>query len=136
MTNEVPTLEAQKEEAPVLEGAERTRERRAYVPRSDIYETEDAIFVLADMPGVDEDSVEITLAKNVLTITAYAESSDLGDYEPVYAEYESGDYTRRFSLSDQIDQAKIEASLRDGVLKLMLPKAEPARARTIKVKAD
>jgi len=135
MVNEVPTLEAQKEEAPVVEGTERTRERRAYIPRSDIYETDDTIVVLADMPGVDEESIEITLEKNVLTITAYAESSDLDGYELVYAEYESGDYTRRFTLSDQIDQTKIEASLRDGVLKLMLPKAEPAKARTIKVKA-
>lgn len=135
MANETPTWEAKKEEAPIAEGAERTRERRAYIPRSDIYETGEDIIVLADLPGVDEDSVEITLEKNVLTINAYSSASDIGGYELAYAEYESGDYTRRFSLSDQIDQSRIEASLRDGVLRLVLPKAEPAKARKITVSA-
>lgn len=135
MANETPTWEAEKEEAPVVEGAERTRERRAYIPRSDIYETGEAIIVLADMPGADEDSVEITLEKNVLTINAYSSTPDVSGHELVYAEYESGDYTRRFSLSDQIDQGKIEASLRDGVLRLVLPKSEPAKARKIMVSA-
>ena len=135
MANELPTFEAEKEEVPTVEGAERIRERRAFIPRSDIFETEDAIFVLADMPGVDENSVELTLEKNVLTINAYTEAPSLGEYELAYAEYESGDYTRRFSLSDQIDQSKIEASLRDGVLKLVLPKSEPAKARKITISA-
>lgn len=135
MANEMPTLEAAKEEAPAVEGAERTRERRAFVPRADIFETADAIVVLADMPGVDGDAVEITLEKNVLTINAYADEPAADGFEIAYAEYEAGDYTRRFSLSDQIDQSGIVASMHDGVLRLVLPKAEPVKARKIAVKS-
>jgi HSP20 family molecular chaperone IbpA len=125
--------EAEKQE--VTEGeAERTRAGVAFVPRVDIYETDDSIVVLADMPGVDEQSVDITLEKNVLTINGYVEPVQLENYSLAYAEYRVGDYQRSFSLSNQIDQDGIEATVRDGVLRLHLPKAVPT-TRKISVKA-
>jgi len=114
-------------------GAERTRERPAFVPRADVYETGDTIVVVADMPGVDEKSLDITLEDNVLTINAYVEPEMPEGYGLAYAEYRVGDYLRAFTVSDQIDQDGIEATVRDGVLRLYLPKAEEAKMRKIPV---
>jgi HSP20 family protein len=105
--------------------AERTRDRRAFVPRTDVYETDGAIVVVADLPGVDENSVDITLEKSVLTISGYVEPSSPEGYTLAYAEYDVGDYVRSFSLSNEIDQEKIEAKVKDGVLYLLLPKVSP-----------
>jgi HSP20 family molecular chaperone IbpA len=106
-------------------GAERTRERRAYVPRVDIYETEEAMVILADMPGVDENSVDITLEQGVLTLNGYVEDLTFEDYTLAYAEYGVGDYVRRFTIPSEIDEDNIAATLKDGVLRLELPKAQP-----------
>jgi HSP20 family protein len=111
-----------KEEAVTVEGAERTRERRAFSPRADIHETNDAIVVLAEIPGADEKAVDLTLEKNVLTINAYTDAEPHEGMRLVYGEYGLGDYTRSFVLSDKIDREKIEASVKDGVLRLVLTK--------------
>lgn len=132
---ELQTLEAEKQEVTTVDGAERTRARRAYVPRVDIYETDEAIIVLGDMPGVDEKSVDITLEKNVLTINGYVEPVQPDNYSLAYAEYEAGDFQRSFTLSNEIDQDKIEATVKNGVLRLYLPKAGPAKTRKITIKA-
>ena len=116
-----------------LGDAERTRDRKAFVPRADIYEAGDEIIIVADVPGVDENAVEITLEKGVLSIVGYVEPATPGDYELAYAEYEVGDFQRSFRLSDQIDQEKIAATVKDGVLRLHLPKIGPAQARKIAV---
>jgi HSP20 family molecular chaperone IbpA len=136
MTEETKDLQVQEtEKQEVIEsGAERTRERACFVPRADIYETNDGITVVADMPGVDENSVDITLEQNVLTINGYVAPVDPNGYRLAYAEYRVGDYQRRFTISDQIDRDKIEAMMKDGVLRLHLPKVEPT-ARKIAVKA-
>lgn len=134
-TKELQVQDTQKQEVTSMSDAERTRSRKAYVPRADIYETNDEIFVVADMPGVDENSLDITLEKNVLTINGYAESEAPENYSLAYAEYEVGDYQRSFTLSNQIDLDKIEATVNHGVLRLRLPKAGPAKARKIVVKA-
>ena len=131
---ELQTQEVEKQEVPT-NGAERTRARRAFVPRADIFETEDAVVVVADMPGVDENSVDITLEKNVLSIDGYVEPHQPENYSLAYAEYEVGDFHRRFTLSDEVDQDNIQASVKNGVLRLHLPKAGPAQARKISVKA-
>ena len=86
------------------------------------------------MPGVDEHSVDITLEKNVLTIQGLVEPVYPADYSITYAEYEDGDYQRKFTLTNQVDQDKIEATLREGVLRLKLPKIVPTQ-RKISVKA-
>ncbi len=116
-------------------GAERTRDRLAFVPRADVYETDEEIVVVADMPGVSADSVDITLEDNVLTINGYVEPEAPEGYNLVYAEYRVGDYLRAFRLSDQIDRDGIEATVKDGVLRLRLPKVMEARTRKIEVRA-
>ena len=137
MTEETRDLQVQDtEKREVAEAdAERTRDRLAFVPRADIYETEDEIVVVADMPGVDEKSVDITLENNVLTINGVVDMEQPEGYSLSYAEYRVGDYQRAFSLSDQIDQEGIEATVKDGVLRLHLPKITEARVKKIAIKA-
>ena len=127
--------EMQKREASSPVETERTKSMKVFIPRVDICETKDAIILLADMPGVDEKSVDITLEKNVLTLSGRVEPAAYEGYREAYAEYEAGDYERAFTLSDEIDRDKIEASVKDGVLKLTLPKAEPVKLRKISVKS-
>ncbi len=86
---------------------ERTRSRKVYVPKVDIYETVDATVLIADMPGVDENSVDITLEKNILTITGAVKPDVYGGRSMAYAEYDVGDYERAFTISDEIDREKI-----------------------------
>jgi HSP20 family protein len=135
MANESKSLEVQKEEMVPTVGSERTRETRCFIPRADIYETENEISVIVDLPGVDKNSLEISLEKNILKINGYVSQEDPEGYSLAFAEYQIGDYERSFRLSNQIDQNKIDATINDGVLKLRLPKAEAAKSRKIAVKA-
>ena len=136
MSEESREIQVQDTEKQVAETeAERTRDRLAFVPRADIYETDEAIFVVADMPGVGEDSLDITLEKGVLTLNGTVEPEAPEGYSLAYAEYRVGDYVRSFSLSNEIDQGAIEATLKDGVLRLTLPKVTEAQMRKIAVKA-
>lgn len=116
-------------------GTERTRDRLAFVPRADIYEVDEVITIVADMPGVDENTVDIALENNVLTINGYVGPVEMEGHSLAYTEYRVGDYQRAFSLSDQIDQDEIEAVVKDGVLRLRLPKITEARRRKIAIKA-
>lgn len=125
----------QKQESGSGESLERIRTGRVYIPRVDIYETDDAVILLADMPGVSEDDVDITLEKNVLTLTGYVEATEREGYGLRYSEYSEGDYERTFALSDEVDRNRIEATMKDGVLKLTLPKAEEVKARKITVRS-
>ncbi len=122
--HEIQVQDAEKQEIE-QSSAERTRSRRAFVPRVDIYETNDAIILIADMPGVTSDSLEITLEQGVLTLDGYVDTPDPEDHALAYAEYRVGDYVRSFTLSNQINQDAIEATLKDGVLHLQLPKEKP-----------
>jgi HSP20 family protein len=132
-TMELQEQELQKQE--IVEGeAERTRARPAFVPRTDIYETNDSIEVVADMPGVNENTLDITVEQNVLTISGYVEPVEYDGYRQAYSEYRVGDYQRSFTLSGQIDRDKIEATVSGGVLRLHLPKVEPT-TKKIAVKA-
>ena len=135
MTDQNKALEVQKEEMLPTEGTERTRETRCFVPRADIYETEDAMFVMVDMPGVDADNVEITVEKNVLTINGTIDSDLPEGFSLASAEYEIGDYERSFRISNAIDREKIKAEIKHGVLTLELPKAAIAKSQKIKVKS-
>jgi len=128
-------LEVEKQEVEEKSGVERTRSRRAFVPPASIYETEDHVVVLADMPGVDESALEITLEKNELTIYGSVQPFDVEGYSLAYAEFETGDYRRTFILSNEVDRDSIEAILKDGVLRLVMAKAPEAKARRIAVKA-
>ncbi len=117
------------------EGLERTRERQCFVPKTDIYETDEMIVLVADVPGVDRDAVDITLDKNVLSIDAFNSSEEHEGYSVTYSEYVPGDYHRKFRLTKEIDPEKIEAVVADGVLELRMPKSEGARIKKIPIKA-
>lgn len=118
-----------------VSAAERIRNVKTFVPRVDIYENKDSLFLLADMPGVDENTVDIELEKNVLTITGRVENGHVKDAAIMYSEYEIGDYERVFTLSDRIDRDKIVATVKNGVLRLELPKAEEVKPKKIAIKA-
>ena len=136
MANQViQNEELEKKEVEVVEGTERTRPGKAYIPRVDIFETEDALVIVADMPGVDEKSIDIILEKNVLSLRGNVNFETPNDYSLAYCEYEVGDFERSFTLSDEIDRDNIEASISDGVLRVTLSKAGPAKTRKISVKA-
>jgi HSP20 family molecular chaperone IbpA len=115
---------------------ERTHSRPTFIPATDIYETENTLVVVADMPGVDDKSIDIQLEKGILKITGHVEPPQIAEgYRPSYWEYQVGDYERSFTVSDEIDSDKIEASIKDGVLKLQLPKSEKLKPRKIPVKS-
>ena len=133
MAQEVRTVGQQVPQT--IERDQRAAPRPVFLPPADIYETRDNIVVLAEMPGVAPDGVDITLERRVLTIRGRSATSDHSGYQRVYNEYADGDYERVFTLSENIDRDRIEATLKDGVLNLVLPKAESARARKIELKA-
>lgn len=116
---------------------ERTRTQRVFQPATDIYETAEEIVVVADMPGVDERAVDVTLENNELTIAGTATAQWPQGHELVDAEFDAGDhgYERTFVLSDQVDRDRIQATMKDGVLRLRLPKAK-AVTKKITVKAE
>ncbi|MEW6301194.1 MAG: Hsp20/alpha crystallin family protein [Thermodesulfobacteriota bacterium] len=114
---------------------EYTRPGRVYMPDVDIYETPDSIWLVADMPGVDEQSVDVHVEKGVLSIDGRVSLQDYENLTPVYTEYNVGNYARRFTLSSEIDTERIKARMRNGVLELELPKAEHAKPRRITVSA-
>jgi HSP20 family protein len=126
--------EIQKKEAPTPEKAERTRQRRVYNPSVDIIEKQNETVVIADMPGTDETSVDITLEKNLLDIYGKVDPEIPENMRLAVSEYGIGDYHRTFTLSDEIDREKIQASVKNGVLRLVLPKAERAKTRKIEVR--
>lgn len=125
----------QKQEVRESDLPERTRTRRVYIPRVDIYETDDSVVLLADMPGVAQEQVDITLEKNILTIVGYVDATQRDGYGLSYSEYSEGDYERTFALSDEVDRNRIEATMKDGVLRLILPKAEEVKTRKIAVRS-
>jgi HSP20 family protein len=129
------TKEVQKKEAAQPGRPERTRAGRIYNPDVDIIEKKDHIAVFADMAGIDEKSIDITLEKNVLSIYGRVEPEIPEKLRLVHAEYGVGDYQRVFTLSGEIDREKIEATVKDGVLKVIMPKAEAAKTRKIEVKS-
>jgi HSP20 family protein len=128
--------EMQKKEAETPEIGERTRASRIYAPQVDIIERKDDIVVIADMPGVDEKSIDITLEKNVLTIYGRVDSDTPKNHRLFLSEYGIGDYQRVFTLSDEVDRDKIQASVKNGILRLVMPKAEVAKTRKIPIKAE
>ena len=117
-----------------LESAEeQTVPGKFYVPYTDIHETEDALTVTMEMPGVEKDAVDVQLEKDVLSIEGRIDFDEYGDLEPLYTEYNVGHYRRSFKLSNDVDQSKIAANLEDGVLTLHLPKAAEQKPRTIAI---
>jgi HSP20 family protein len=112
---------------------ERTVPGRFYVPYTDVYETEDALMVVMETPGVDRKDVEVELKDDVLRVEGRIDFSKYEGMEPVYTEYNVGHWTRSFALSDKMDRERIAAQLEDGVLTLTLPKTAEPRPRRIAV---
>jgi HSP20 family molecular chaperone IbpA len=113
---------------------EQIRDRQIYTPSTDIYETKDELVLVMDVPGADESSVQVTLEKNVLTINAYPAYGKFEGYTLAYAEFGEGDYQRSFALSNEIDQTRIEAKVKNGVLTLHLAKTREVKPHKISVK--
>ncbi|MGD2270798.1 MAG: Hsp20/alpha crystallin family protein [Desulfobacterales bacterium] len=124
-----------KEKQEVATPAEQTRPGLVFEPNVDIFETESEITLLADMPGVKADDLTIDLRDNTLTLSGDVPPIDDSNQELIAVEYQTGRYYRQFTLSEVIDQTKIDAKLNDGVLRLTLPKVEKAAPRKITVKA-
>src|SRR5690554_3871571 len=94
----------ERQEAREMEHTERTRNRRVFTPRVDIYETDDSVVMMVDMPGVSEEGVDIILEKNILTISGYTDDSRPENMSLAYREYRVGDYERTFALSEEVDR--------------------------------
>jgi HSP20 family protein len=112
---------------------ESTIPARLFLPVTDIFETDQALTLILEMPGVGKDSVNVTVENDVLTIEGRVDFSKYQGLQPVYTEYNVGNYARSFQLSSKIAQQGISAELRDGVMTLRLPKAETAKPRKISV---
>jgi HSP20 family protein len=106
-----------------------------FVPPTDIFETNDAVVMFLDMPGADLESLNVTLDKRALTVSARSTPVRPQGYTLVVSEYEDGNYERSFTLSEQVDDEGVEAVFKDGVLRLTLPKSKSAPAKKIVVKS-
>ncbi|MFW6163659.1 MAG: Hsp20/alpha crystallin family protein [Planctomycetota bacterium] len=115
--------------------AEVVDERARFLPAVDIYETDDGAVLVADLPGCDEESVDVSLEDRVLTIRGRVKPESPEGLELATAEYRTGDFERTFTVSELIDAENIEATVTHGVLRLTLPKAEVAKPRKIEIKA-
>ena len=124
-----------KEKMEVASPAEQTKPGRIFTPAVDIFETEKEITLLADLPGVKAEGLNIDLRDNTLTLTGEVKPLEGPDEEDILIEYDTGTYYRQFTLSESIDQNKIDAQLQDGKLRLTLPKVEKATPRQITVKS-
>jgi HSP20 family molecular chaperone IbpA len=112
---------------------ETTTPARVFVPVTDIFETPEVLTVVLEMPGVDRNSVEASVENDVLTIEGRIDFTKYEAMRPVYTEYNVGHYARSFEISDRIDQDKISAEIKDGVVTIVLPKGEQAKPRKIQV---
>ncbi len=130
-TREIATKEKQQ----VAKPQEQTRPGRYYAPDVNIYEFDDSLKLWADMPGVKEKDINVTLKDGVLTIIGQVATDMYAGLRPVYTEYNVGNYYREFTLNENIDESQIRATLRNGVLELELPKKEQARPRRIEIRS-
>jgi HSP20 family protein len=112
---------------------EGTAPGRIFLPTTDIFETPEALTVVLEMPGVDRNSIEASVENDVVTIQGRIDFAKYEGMQPVYTEYNVGHYARSFEISNKIDQSKISALMKDGVVTIVLPKAEQAKPRKIQV---
>ncbi|WP_439859123.1 Hsp20/alpha crystallin family protein [Pseudomonas sp. MBLB4136] len=114
--------------------SERAEEPQTLLPRVDVFEDKDGILLLADMPGVPKDRLDLRVENDTLTLEGEIAASTPDDMEAIYAEVRHGRYRRAFALSSELDSGRIDAQFRDGVLNLRIPKHEHAQPRRIEVK--
>ena len=125
-------LQVQQKRA-VEKKTEGTTPTRVFVPVTDIFETPEALTVVLEMPGVDRNSIEASVEDDIVTIAGRIDFTKYEGVQPVYTEYNVGNYARSFEISNKIDQSRISAQMKDGVVTLVLPKAEQAKSRKIQV---
>jgi len=130
------TKESQEQVTQNLAETEHSQNRKVYLPKVDIYETKEAVILLADMPGVDDKSIEVLLEKNVLSLAGKTESLAFQEYTIAHAEYDGGDYHREFTISDEIDKDNIGARVKNGLFRLTLPKAQKVKAKKIAIQTE
>jgi HSP20 family protein len=129
------TQELQVQKKRELENKEETTiPARIFVPAADIYEAENDLTVVLEMPGVEKNNVEVRVEDGVLNVEGRLDLAKYQGLQPLYTKYNIGHYARSFRLSSKIDQNKIAAEMKDGVLSLKLPKIEGAKARTIQIR--
>lgn len=126
------TVATRSQERPVPSREETRSQERYVTPPVDIYETGEGLVVKADLPGVDKENLDVRVENNLLSIRGRATHAAPGD--PIYREYGLINFFRQFELNERVDQSKISADLKNGVLTLNLPKAEEAKPRKIDVK--
>ena len=122
-----------KEKQELSAAQEKTRPGRHYMPDVDIAEFNDHLQLWADLPGVSEKDVQVTLDNDVLTIQGVVNTAMYDGLSPLYTEYNVGNYFRQFSLHEGIDSSGIKATMRNGELELILPKIEAVKPRKIEV---
>ena len=125
-------LEAREKQEMQGEG---TRPGPVFRPDIDILEREDGFVIYADLPGVDEQSIDVRLEKGTLALDARLATLPAEDWNPIHSEYRFGSFHREFRISDDIDESGVSASMTNGVLELRLPKSAKRRPRTIQVQA-
>ncbi len=130
------TMEVQTAQAQQPVEAERVERPVAFAPAADVFETDHGAVLLVDLPGCDESTVDVRIEEGVLTVTGRVKAEEHPDHELTYSEYRTGDFERAFSVSNLVDTEKIEATVKDGVLRLMLPKVEAAKPKKIQVKVS
>jgi len=126
------SLQPQEKKELVSKG-ENTAPVRYFVPATDIFETEDALTVVMEVPGVGREAIDISLENNVLKIEAKIDPAKYDGMEPLYTEYNVGHFSRSFTLSNKIDQQQISAKLEDGIMTLILKKVKEATPRRISI---
>jgi HSP20 family molecular chaperone IbpA len=114
---------------------EKLRPGPIFTPPADILEKGDTAVIYLDVPGADAGGLDVTLERRILTISARVTSPAPEGYAPAYMEFRDGVYERRFAFSDQMDGGRIDATIKDGVLRLTIPKSPDAGAKKISVKA-
>ena len=122
-----------REKRELTQAEERTEAGRFFSPHTDIHETDKAVVVTMEVPGVDRNAIDLQLDKGVLTVKGTIDSAKYESLRPIYSEYNVGNFVRTFTVSPKIDASKISATVADGVLTIELPKAKEALARRIAV---
>ena len=133
MVSEVSREVAPREKRELQHSDERTEAGKFFSPYADIHETDRAVLVTMEMPGVAKSSIDIQLEKGVLTVKGTIDSTRYASVRPLYTEYNVGNFVRTFTVSPKVDAANISATVADGVLTIELPKAKEALARRIAV---
>lgn len=130
-----PDLNVREKQEVNLGNAEATSDKPMFIPVVDIWETDTGLMLLADMPGVTPENLSVDLQDNTLTISGKVAPEPEGR-KSLIREFELGGFYRQFSLAENIDQVGITAALKDGVLKLELPRVAPAQPRKIEIKTE